>query len=375
MTDNSAVPSPDTTAYDRQRPIVFLVSRRTTGGATLNAVMLAEQAIIRGKRAELWCLYHFAELDTGAVPTRVFFNYEPHGLVQLLFMVGKFVRAVLNHKPRAVVGFHPLANVIGALGSVLGYRFIGTQRNPSDSQRGSLRRIEAVLGGTPLYRANVAVSEAVRDSYLSYSDRYVRKLRVIHNGLPPLTSINSDQTEARASLGLPTNGILVGNVGRLHPQKAPDFLLDVARCRIPGVTFVLAGEGPLEAELRAATEVEGLPVVFTGRLAGADVTRLLRSLDVFLFPSRFEGFGRALIEAMSEGLPVIAHDMPVTREVAGDLGIFLPYDAQRWATQIARITTYPIDLIMRDRLVERGQSFSLDAMTSAYLDLTNEEHT
>jgi glycosyltransferase involved in cell wall biosynthesis len=363
------------TTHDHQRPIVFLVSRRTTGGATLNAVMLAKQAISRGKQAELWCLYHFAELDTSAVPTRVFLDHEPRGLVQMLFMVGAFVRAVLKHKPCAVIGFHPLANVIGALGSLLGYRFIGTQRNPSESQRGSLRRIEAALGSTPLYSANVAVSEAVRDSYLAYSGRYMRKLRVIYNGLPPLTFVASTQVEARESLGLPANGILVGNIGRLHPQKAPDFLLDVARCRIPGVTFVLAGEGPLDADLRAAAEVEGLPVVFTGRLAGADVTRLLRSLDVFLFPSRFEGFGRALIEAMSEGLPVIAHDMPVTREVAGELGIFLPYDAEQWATQIARITTKPIDSEIKKRLAERGCSFSLESMTSAYLDLTSEERT
>lgn len=355
----------NTSPQPHTRPVVFLTSRFTTGGATLNAQMLTEQFIARGIQAELWCLYRYAELEERDIPVRVMLEHVPRTPLALARMVQHFRKMLHQVDPIAIVGFHPLANVLGALNTTSRQRFIATQRNPSESQSKVLRLAEARLGATSRYDANIVVSNAVYQSYAHYSVPYVEKLRVVHNGLPPLAAISEDKRAARTALGLPQDAPLVGNIGRLHPQKSPDFLLDVAE-RMPEITFVLAGDGPQAAEIRDAVRHRRLNVLLPGRLEGQDVTRLLRSLDLFLFPSRFEGFGRALVEALSEGIRVIAHDIPVTHEVMGEHGDFLPLDSERWAQTIRQRLAEPVDMPSRDERIAQAQSFSLQAMVENY---------
>lgn len=348
------------------RPVIFLASRYTMGGATLNARMLAEQFAARGIPAELWCLYRCANLEPTHVPVRVMLDDVPRSPMALAKMVRRFHAALESADPVAIVGFHPLANVLGALAATPNRRFIATQRNPSHSQGTILRHIEALLGATSRYHANIAVSNAVRQTYAHYRSAYLDRLTVVPNGLPPLAEVADNKRASRAALRLPQDGPLVGNIGRLHPQKAPEFLLEVAS-RMPEVTFVLAGEGPMIAEVANAVRARGLNVIIPGRLEGGDVTRLLRSLDVFLFPSRYEGFGRTLLEALSQGVRVIAHDMPVTREVLGLHGDFLPLDADLWAASIRSRIQEGCDATMSERLVAHAHGFSLAAMVDRYV--------
>ncbi|KQN04301.1 glycosyltransferase [Sphingomonas sp. Leaf25] len=349
-----------------ERPIVLLTSRLTTGGATLNAQMLAQQFRQRGITAELWCLYRFAELEEQDIPVRVMFDSIPRTPIDLLRMAKRFAAEVARRRPVAMFGFHPLANTLGSIVARGRFPFIGTQRNPAESQSRILGMADRMLGSTNLYSANIAVSNAVWESYSRHGSRYLDRLRVIHNGLPPLPVTDEDKRTCREALGLPVSDYLVGNVGRLHPQKSPDFLLDVATL-VPEATFVLAGDGPEDARLRNEIARRGLNVILPGRVEGVNITRTLRALDLFLFPSRFEGFGRALIEALSQGLPVIAHDLPVTREVMGDGGDFLPLDALAWASRIRHHMTHPFGADRRMMAVDRANSFSLEAMVDGYL--------
>lgn len=90
----------------------------------------------------------------------------------------------------------------------------------------------------------------------------------------------------------------------------------LAQC-VPGAIFVWVGDGPEGAELRAAAR--GQPNV---RLPGhsAEIGGWLASADVFLFPSEFEAWPTALMEAMAAALPIVAHDIEANREVLGDAG-------------------------------------------------------
>lgn len=349
------------------RPVVFMATRYTTGGATLNARMLAEQFAARGIATELWCLYRSAEMAKCEVPVRVMLERVPRSPLALARMVRNLREHLERIDPCALVGFHPLANVLGALTATPRRRFIATQRNPAQSQSALLQAADAVLGATQRYHANIAVSHAVKASYARYAPAYLSKLTVIPNGLPSLIEIDEDKRAARVALGLPQDGMLVGNIGRLHPQKAPDFLLEVAE-RTPQATFVLAGEGPLADTIANDVRTRGLNVILPGRLDGVDITRLLRSLDLFLFPSRFEGFGRALLEAMSQGLRVIAHDMPVTREVLGPHGHFLPLEAASWSDCIRQQISEGGAIEQRAALIARAHGFSLAAMVDRYAE-------
>ena len=65
---------------------------------------------------------------------------------------------------------------------------------------------------------------------------------------------------------------------------------------------------------------------------------IYRAADVYVFPSFTESFGHSLVEAMATGLPIVAADMPVNREVCGPAGRFFPtFDADRCAALIARL--------------------------------------
>jgi glycosyltransferase involved in cell wall biosynthesis len=114
---------------------------------------------------------------------------------------------------------------------------------------------------------------------------------------------------------------LVGNVARLAAQKDHRTLIEAARL-VPEADFVVAGDGELREELER--QAEGSNVRFLG--ARADVPELLASLDVFAFPSLFEGLCLAVIEAQAAGVPVVATPVGGIREtvVDGETGLLVP---------------------------------------------------
>lgn len=113
----------------------------------------------------------------------------------------------------------------------------------------------------------------------------------------------------RAALGLPRGARVLGTVGRLEPVKGHRHLLDAfgeLAPRFPDLCLVLVGDGELLPELQAyAAALGGADRV---RFPGwwDDVPGLLGALDLFALPSLNEGMGRALVEAMAAGLPIVA---------------------------------------------------------------------
>ncbi|HKX04591.1 MAG TPA: glycosyltransferase family 4 protein, partial [Methylomirabilota bacterium] len=125
---------------------------------------------------------------------------------------------------------------------------------------------------------------------------------------------------ARYQLG---DGPVALFLGGLKPRKNLPFLLDawgeIASAR-PGVTLMIAGDGLLAGRLRRQAEGlgPGAHVVFTGRVPEAEKVAHYRLADVFLFPSVLEGFGLAVGEAMSCGLPVVASDQGALPELVAE---------------------------------------------------------
>jgi glycosyltransferase involved in cell wall biosynthesis len=118
--------------------------------------------------------------------------------------------------------------------------------------------------------------------------------------------------EVRAEFGIPADATVVGHVGRFVPAKNHGFFLDIARevAKLrPDVHFLLVGDGPL----RSQTEERARAMGFNGNMhfAGnrSDVPRLMRGgMDVFVFPSLWEGLPMTLIEAQAAGLPCVLSD-------------------------------------------------------------------
>ncbi len=184
-----------------------------------------------------------------------------------------------------------------------------------------------------------AVSEAVAADAASGLGIPRRRITVIPRGRSgeALTTISPDERAAvRRELGLPPDAVVVGTVGRMVYQKALDVLLEgfadaVRAAPEIDLRLVHAGpEGPETPRIRARITELGLNgrVVLLGSRPEAAAT-VLPALDVFAFPSRYEGMPGALIEALGRGLPVVASDIGPNREVADGVARFVPVNDAR----------------------------------------------
>jgi glycosyltransferase involved in cell wall biosynthesis len=131
---------------------------------------------------------------------------------------------------------------------------------------------------------------------------------------------------ARAALGLPAEALVVGAVGRLTYQKAPeDLVTALARLGRPDVIGTWVGGGELAG--RVARQARVLPPG-QFRLAGerGDILDILPAFDVFALPSRYEGLPTAIVEAMICGVPVVATAVNAVPDlvVPGETGLLVP---------------------------------------------------
>lgn len=136
-----------------------------------------------------------------------------------------------------------------------------------------------------------------------------------------------------------SNNLRIGAAGRLVHQKGFDLLLKAmveVEKEIPNVSLRIAGTGDLAQELKKQVLDLGLKKVeFMG--FEADMVSFYRSLDLFAFPSRFEGFGFALAEAMSCGLASVAFDVSSNPELIADSSmgnLISAFDVQAFAKQL-----------------------------------------
>ncbi|UCE17748.1 MAG: glycosyltransferase family 4 protein [Gemmatimonadota bacterium] len=142
-------------------------------------------------------------------------------------------------------------------------------------------------------------------------------------------SIKTDVPQKRRELDIPPGHFVVGMVGRLSPQKAPQYFIQAAAHvlkDIPNVMFLLVGDGSLREELERLSYRLGLEnhIRFLGERD--DIPEILNVFDVFVLSSLWEGLGRALTEAMAMAKPTVATSVEGVPELVDNdkTGILVP---------------------------------------------------
>ena len=202
--------------------------------------------------------------------------------------------------------------------------------------------------------------------------------RVLNNAIDAgRYAYRSDVREAvRRELGLPEDALVVGHVGRFDPQKNHSFLVEIFS-KMPGdAQLLLVGDGVLRPDAGRQAEALGVRdrIIFAG--VRPDVERLLQAMDVFLFPSLFEGLPVSIIEAQAAGLPCLISDKVPIECKKTDLVTQLPLDAgaAEWAEAVLAAAKTPRE----DTLTQlRDAGFDIQAnadwLADFYLNLHRNE--
>ncbi|HZX89532.1 MAG TPA: glycosyltransferase [Rudaea sp.] len=242
--------------------------------------------------------------------------YAPRGIAAYGFVRQQVQRGNYD----IVQSHHEKSDLINALlPRVRGLRRISNRRDLG-FQKSS--RVHAVMR-----RANsrfdriVAPSKAILDALVADENADAARCLAIPNGVDVerfLPASSSRRSQLRAALGFADGDCLIGCVASFTPVKRHAMLLDAfaqLHSERPECRLVLAGEGPMRADIETQARSLGVAnaVHFLG--ARADVENVLPALDIFVLASSTEGMSNAILEAQSCGVPVVATDVGGNPEV------------------------------------------------------------
>lgn len=202
---------------------------------------------------------------------------------------------------------------------------------------------------------------------------------VVPHPVPPVVApgaAGTSEAALRARFGLPGDVVVYPAVTWPHKNHVT-LVRAVARLVAgrPDLRLVLLGApGPSEAEVREVAASEGVAdrVVRPGRVSDAERDGLYELATCLAFPSRYEGFGVPVIEAMQRGLPVVAADTTALPEVTAGAAVLLdPLDVDAWAGAIDRLCRDPLaraELAVagRERAAQLTPEVAAAALDDAY---------
>ena len=182
---------------------------------------------------------------------------------------------------------------------------------------------------------------------------------VIKNGidLKKFSFQERKRSEVRKALNL-TNQYVIGHIGRFTEQKNHRMILQIFKHYLKNheAVLLLVGNGPKETEIRKlASELRiSDKVIFYG--ITSDTSPLYSAMDIFLFPSKFEGVPLTLIEAQANGLPCLISDTISPEVMITDLITSLPLsDEMLWSDRLNTVVDRPLaSRIAIEKLTETG---------------------
>jgi glycosyltransferase involved in cell wall biosynthesis len=235
--------------------------------------------------------------------------------------------------------------------------------------------LDRIAGTFGLYSVNIANSISTWSEFARYPKSYRRSMILIEHGLDAPAPRRNRET-ARRLFNLPSSQSVILNVGRLAPQKNQDVLVRALAC-LPHIHLVLAGAGPKSEALHTLAVTLGVDdrLHMLGSLPPEDIADLYAAADLFVFPSIWETFGLASVEAAMTGLPMVVADLRVLREVLRvdgnePVAFVASHDTEGWISAIGTALATPPALRISNAFASAvGAKYSRQRMIESYLSL------
>ena len=328
-----------------------------------------------------------AMIEQGLIPQRftveTTYLYPRAGapaFVKLAYAL-RMVRIIWRGGFDTLVAYQSTASIlVGVVGWLAGCRLrVVHQTCTPAAMPLPLRLTDQLVGSLGLYSANIINSAATWASLTQYPSRYRRAMILIEHGLDaPVAAHSRDETRRR--FDLPVSRPVLLNVGRLAEQKNQDVLIRALACQ-PQAHLVIAGDGPKHEAFHELAVTLGVDdrLHMIGAVTEDDVADLYAAADLFVFPSIWETFGLAAVEAAMTGLPMVVADLPVLHEVlradgAEPVAFVAPGDTEGWISAIGNAigkarASAPAAKLNGAFARAIARKYSRQRMTESYLSL------
>ena len=303
--------------------------------------------------------------------------------IAVLKIIRQVRRAIIASKPNIVYCHSSFAGVFGRLAAMgthckvvynpHGWAF--NMRNTSSMKLRVFRTLEQLLAHftDKIVCISEAEFESAIDNHISSED----KLELIPNGID-IEAVRSSMGVSRSELGISDDAFVVGMIGRLSAQKAPDVFIRAAEIvheEIPNSAFIIVGDGEQREEIEDFAQQRGLHLVVTGWTDKP--YSYLKAFDVAMLLSRWEGFGLAIVEYMAAEKNVVAaraDAIPSLIEDGKD-GFLVDIDhPEQAADKVLWLHNHPNEAEeMREKALRKAKSkYDINRVVKQHIDMFNE---